>query len=198
MTRINETLNFLERHGALELAALKAQVPEHTSILEPDWAGVSSPAIRLRGEATLLALRQLEPTLAASLTRAVDRVRAGQRAEDAATQLTVVSTFVTTAAAAVPSVPGVVTIGSAILASAASLWTLRARRLGRMLFDRSIGAQTAVLAEARATVPQLITDLTAYLDPQDNTDHSDRVESILERANTLFREVNRASMEIDS
>lgn len=67
-----------------------------------------------------------------------------------------------------------------------------------MLFDRSIGAQTAVLAEARATVPQLITDLTAYLDPQDNTDHSDRVESILERANTLFREVNRASMEIDS
>jgi hypothetical protein len=131
------------------------------------------------------------------LTLAVERVRASHRAEDASTMLTAVSAGVAALLAPLDHVPWWLKAAPAIVAAGAGLWALRAKRLRRMLFDKSIGAQAEVLADAEASVPRFITDLTSYLDPRDATDYSDRVESILERANTLFGAVNRATIEIE-
>jgi hypothetical protein len=196
--RIDETINFLEDYFPSDLAELKACNPELVKVLEADWAGVTSPATRLRAEATLRALKGLLPTLAGLLNKTVHRVRAARRAEDAAALVTVASTISTAVLTAIPAVPLWLKLAPAFLAAGASVWTLRSKQLGRTLFDKGIGEQAAVIADAQVAVPQLITDLNAYLDTSDPQDYSARVDGLLERANALFREVNQIRSEHDT
>jgi hypothetical protein len=193
--RIDETINFLEEYFPSDLAELKASNPELIRVLEPDWAGVTSPATRLRSTATLCALKGLLPTLAALMNKAVHRVRAAQRAEDLAALVTVISTVATAALAAIQGVPLWLKLTPAFLAAGASIWTLRSKQLTRTLFDKGVMAQAAVIADAQVLVPQLITDLNAYLDGSDPQDYTTNVDVLIERANALFRDINQIGIE---
>jgi hypothetical protein len=85
-------------------------------------------------------------------------------------------------------------ISAAITTLAGSGFAWEAKRRSRLIFQHAPGALAAILVDAGSSINQWIVDLEAFLNPDDPIDYTDRVEKILEQANNLFRELNRAQL----
>ena len=200
MARVNEVINFLERVVPDQLAAMRNRDAAHKAALIPDLAGVTTVATRVRAEATVLALQALQQELPPLLASAIQRMRTLGRREDLAVALTTGAAFLTALLSAWPaSWPGAADwakLGAPLLTGIGGVCTLVTKSKARSMFDLTPGGQAAVLVDAGTTVTQMLRDLAAFLDAKDSTDQSAKVELILDRANTLFRDINRTKVAV--
>ncbi|CUI06303.1 hypothetical protein [Massilia antarctica] len=194
MARINEIINFLESNAPAELVRLRSGSADHVRALVPDLGGVASPATLIQAQAALHALRLWAAQLPRLLALEIGRLNRIGRYEDLASLLTMVAGGITAIAAFLPPQWLWLKIGAALATLAGSGFAWEAKRRGRMVFQYAPGALAAILADAGSSVNQWIVDLEAYIDPRDPHDYTSRVEKVLEQANTLFRELNRAQL----
>ena len=195
---INEALNFLDNYAPEELARLRKEHPSKLAkqVLMPNHAGVTDPALEIRGKAMQAALKNLAKTSVHALSIALKKTRTVERLEDWASVITALGAFAT-AFTAVSSINDTsLKIGVASFTFLASLVTILAKQGQRSLFAKDISEHTKTLANAQDSAASYLRDLDIYLSPKTPATYDKKVSAIIDDADKLFRTVNLALIEL--
>lgn len=195
---INEALNFLDNYAPEELARLRKEHPSQLAkqVLMPNHAGVTDPALEIRGRAMQAALKNLAKPSLYALSIALKKTRTAERLEDWASVITALGAFATTFTAASFLNETSLKIGVASFTFLASLVTIMAKQHRRSLFAKDIGEHTQTLANAQDSVTIWLRDLDIYLSPKTPASYDEKVSAIIDDADKLFRTVNLALIEL--
>lgn len=193
---INEIINFLDSKFPQDISDLRSRGLEYNKILTPDLAGVTSKAIRIRAETTILALNRLKSELPELLRGAITRVEQAHEADNIVSYITIITAILTAVLLTIQSIPIYLTVSASIGTAISSIASFLSKRRNRTLFDKTPGAQASFLADAQLMVSQILTDLELYLDDDDPTDYTSSTEKLIERANNIFLEINKAQIEL--